>query len=94
MRKVAIFLIMRRLTNGQNARTAIKSIKMSFQLLKNSLRKLESSYIYIYSYLHRRNGEDLAGRTQTGKIHAGAKKCPPRVFRSVRRRSLIPMERS
>lgn len=47
MRKVAIFLIMRRLTDSQNARTAIKSMKMSFQLLKNSLRKLESSYIYI-----------------------------------------------
>lgn len=47
MRKVAIFLIISRLTNGQNAGTAIKSIKMSFQLLKNSLRKLESSYIYI-----------------------------------------------
>lgn len=42
-----MFLIMRRLTGGQNARTAIKSIKMSFQLLKNSLRKLDSSYIYI-----------------------------------------------
>ena len=47
MRKVAIFLIMHRLTDSQNARTAIKSIKMSFQLLKNSLRKLESSYIYV-----------------------------------------------
>lgn len=42
-----MFLIMHRLTGGQNARAAIKSIKMSFQLLKNSLRKLESSYIYI-----------------------------------------------
>lgn len=42
-----MFLIMHRLTGSQNARAAIKSIKMSFQLLKNSLRKLESSYIYI-----------------------------------------------
>ena len=47
MRKVAIFLIISRLTNGQNAITAIKSIKMSFQLLKNSLINCASSYIYI-----------------------------------------------
>lgn len=47
IRTIAIFLIMHRLTNGQNVRMAIKSIKMSFQLLKNSLRKLDSSYIYI-----------------------------------------------
>nr|DAQ35971.1 MAG TPA: hypothetical protein [Caudoviricetes sp.] len=38
---------MHRLTDGQNAGTAIKSIKMNSQLLKNSLRKLDSSYIYI-----------------------------------------------
>nr|DAL72276.1 MAG TPA: hypothetical protein [Caudoviricetes sp.] len=47
MRTIAIFLIISRLTNGQNVRTSIKSIKMSLQLLKNSLRKLDSSYIYI-----------------------------------------------
>lgn len=59
------------------------------------LSKETGKQLYIYnSCFRRRNGEDLAGRTQTGKIHAGAKKCPPRVFRSVRRRSLIPMERS
>ena len=55
--------------------------------LSNKLRK----QLYIYnSCLRRRNGEDLAGRTQTGKIYAGAKKCPPRVFRSVRRKSCFP----
>lgn len=47
MRTAAIFLIMHRLTDGQNARAAIKSIKMSFQLLKNSLINCASSYIYI-----------------------------------------------
>lgn len=76
MRTTAIFLIMHRLTDSQNARTAIKSIKMSFRLLKNSLINCDSSYIY-NSCCRRRNGEDLTGRTQTGKIYAGAKKCPP-----------------
>ena len=47
MRKTAIFLIVHRLTDGQNVETAIKSIKMSFQLLKNSLINCDSSYIYI-----------------------------------------------
>lgn len=47
MRTTAIFLIMHRLTDGQNARTAIKSMKMNFQLLKNSLINCDSSYIYI-----------------------------------------------
>lgn len=76
MRKTAIFLIVHRLTDGQSAGTAIKSIKMSFQLLKK-LSKKTGKQLYIYnSCLHRRSGEDLAGKTQTGKIYAGQKNAP------------------
>lgn len=42
------------------------------------LSKKTGKQLYIYnSCLHRRNGEDLAGKTQTGKTYAGAKKMPP-----------------
>ncbi len=67
-----------------------KVYKNELSIIKK-LSKETGKQLYIYnSCFRRRNGEDLAGRTQTGKIYAGAKKCPPRVFRSVRRRSLIP----
>lgn len=47
-------------------------------LIIKKLSKETGKQLYIYnSCLHRRNREDLAGRTQTGKIYAGAKKCPP-----------------
>lgn len=79
MRKVAIFLIISRLTNGQNERTAIKSIKMSFQLLKNSLRKLESSYIYIIATFQFQNS-DFGVKDTDGQNIRGGKKNAPRGY--------------
>ena len=71
----------------ENGDKVDKDEPLNIKKLSNKLRQ----QLYIYnSCCRRRNGEDLAGKTQTGKIYAGAKKCPPRIFRSVRRRSLIP----
>lgn len=77
MRKVAIFLIISRLTNGQNAITTINSIKMSFQLLKNSLRKLESRTIYIYIASFHFQNRDFCVKDTDGQNTRGGKKMPP-----------------